>query len=54
MPKADAGYGYVSLTADFTGNGTISIITGVPFEDSDIPEGNYIETHLQIGQIEVQ
>ena len=29
-PKADAGYGYVSVTADLTGRGTISIITGVP------------------------
>lgn len=53
-PKADAGYGYVSVTADLTGRGTISIITGVPFEDADIPEGDDIETHLQIGQIEVQ
>ena len=55
-PKAYAGYGYVSLTADLTGNGQVSTITGTPFEDADLPEAKSkdIETHLQIGQIEVQ
>lgn len=54
MPKAYAGYGYFTVTADLTGDGETTFITGTPFQDADLPEGGDIETHLQIGQIEVQ
>ena len=53
MPKAHAGFGYVSVVADLTGSGSLAIVCGVPFQDADLVEHGDIETHLQIGQIEV-
>jgi FG-GAP repeat len=54
MPKAFAGFGYAVTTADFNNDGTQETVVGTPFEDADLPEGGDIETHLQIGQIEIQ
>jgi len=52
MPKAFAGFGYAITTADF--NGTQETVVGTPFEDADLMGPEDIETHLQIGQIEIQ
>jgi hypothetical protein len=52
-PKAYAGFGYALTAADLNETGTRSIITGVPFEDADLTVNDDIETHLQIGQIEL-
>ena len=54
IPKPFAGFGYVVTTADFNNDGTQETVVGTPFEDADLPEGGDIETHLQIGQIEIQ
>ena len=35
-------------------DGAPEIVVGVPFEDADLLEGGDIETHLQIGQIEIR
>ena len=53
-PKGFAGFGYAIGTADFNGDGTPETEVGIPYEDADLigPDGD-VETHLQIGQIEV-
>lgn len=53
-PKAYAGFGYVLTTADFNGDQTLEKVIGVPYEDADLVDNGDVETHLQIGQIEVQ
>jgi hypothetical protein len=54
-PQAFAGFGYSVATADFNGDGLPEPMVGVPFENADLvdPHGD-VETHLQIGQIEVK
>lgn len=54
-PTAFASFGYALGTADTNRDGTLETIIGVPFQDADLPgaDGD-IETHLQIGQIEIQ
>ena len=54
-PQAFAGFGYSVATADFNGDGIPEPVIGVPFENADLvaPDGD-VETHLQIGQIEVK
>jgi hypothetical protein len=54
-PKAYAAFGFAITTADFNNDGTQETLVGTPFENEDIinPMGD-IETHLQIGQIEIQ
>jgi len=52
-PKAYAGFGYAVTTADFNGDGTPETVIGVPFDDEDIIVNGDVETHLQIGKIEV-
>jgi hypothetical protein len=52
-PAARAGFGYVSVAADLTGSGTLAIISGAPFQNADLDDHGDVETHLQIGQIEV-
>jgi hypothetical protein len=53
-PKAYAGFGYVLTTADFNGDRILETVIGVPYEDADLVDNGDVETHLQIGQIEVQ
>jgi hypothetical protein len=54
-PKAFAGFSYAVTTGDFNGDGTFETVVGAPFQDADLPDGTGdIETHLQIGQIEIQ
>ena len=53
QPKAFAGFGFAVTTADLNGDGTPQTVVGVPFEDVDIIVNGDIETHLQLGQIEI-
>ena len=54
QPTAFAGFGFAVTTGDFNGNGTPEIVIGVPFQDVNLIINGDVETHLQIGQIEVQ
>ena len=51
QPTAYAGFGYAVTTGNF--NGTTQTVVGVPFEDINIIVNGDVETHLQMGQIEV-
>jgi len=51
-PTAFAGFGYAVTTGNF--NGTLQTVIGVPFQDKDIIINGDVETHLQVGQIEIQ
>ncbi len=51
QPTAYAGFGFAVTTANFTG--TQQVVVGVPFEDIEIIVNGDVETHLQMGQIEV-
>jgi len=53
QPTPYAGFGYSVTSADFNNDGTYSIVVGVPFEDQNIIVGGDVETHLQVGQIEI-
>jgi FG-GAP repeat len=53
QPTAYAGFGYSVTSADFNNDGTYSIVVGVPFQDENIIVGGDVETHLQVGQIEI-
>ncbi|SRR6266550_3673732 len=54
-PQAFAGFGYSVATGDFNGDGIPEPVIGVPFENADLLDpGGDVETHLQIGQIEVK
>jgi len=53
-PKAFASFGSAVTTADFNGDGTPEKVIGVPREDVDLIVHGDVETHLQIGQIEIQ
>jgi FG-GAP repeat len=53
-PTAVAGFGYAVTTGDFNGDGTPETVIGVPFQDKDLLINGDVETHLQIGQIEIQ
>jgi hypothetical protein len=54
VTQAFAGFGFALATADFTGDGILETVIGVPFQTADImdPHGDIV-THLQIGQIEI-
>jgi len=52
VPKAFAGFGFAVTTGNF--NGTTQTVVGVPFEDVDLIVNGDVETHLQMGQIEIQ
>jgi len=54
-PKAYAAFGFAITTADFNNDGTQEKVIGTPFQNADLinPMGD-IETHLQIGQLEIQ
>jgi hypothetical protein len=54
-PQAFAGFGYAVATGDFNGDGIPEPVIGVPFQNADLiaPDGD-VETHLQIGQIEIR
>ena len=53
QPTAYAGFGYAVTTANFNGGGTSQTVVGVPFEDINIIVNGDVETHLQMGQIEI-
>src|SRR5438552_6456424 len=53
QPTAYAGFGYAVSTANLSGTGTPQIVVGVPFEDVNIVINGDVQTHLQMGQIEV-
>jgi FG-GAP-like repeat/FG-GAP repeat len=55
-PKAYAGFGFSVAAQDLNGNGVLQFIIGTPYQDADIfdPITMDIETHLQIGQLEIQ
>ena len=55
-PQAFAGFGSAVTAVDFDGNGSVTPVIGVPYENADLidPEDGDLDTHLQIGQIEIQ
>jgi hypothetical protein len=55
-PQAFAGFGLAVAAVDLDGGGTPTPVIGVPFQNADLinPETGDLETHLQIGQIEIQ
>ncbi len=53
QPTAFAGFGFAVTTADFNNDGTHSIVVGAPFQDVNIIVNGDVETHLQLGQIEI-
>jgi hypothetical protein len=55
-PKAYAAFGFSVDAEDLNGNGVLQYIIGAPLQDADIfdPITMDIETHLQIGQLEIQ
>ena len=53
QPTAYAGFGFAVTTADLNGIGNPEIVVGVPFEDVNLVVNGDIETHLQMGQIEI-
>ena len=53
QPTAYAGFGYAVTTANLSGTGTPQIVVGVPFEDVNIVINGDVQTHLQMGQIEI-
>jgi len=53
QPTAYAGFGYAVTSANFTGAGPSKVVVGVPFEDVNIIIGGDVQTHLQLGQIEI-
>ena len=55
MPQAFAGFGSALAIADFGGTGTRQTIVGAPFQNADLVDRfGHVDTHLQIGQIELQ
>lgn len=55
VPTAFAGFGSAIVTADFNNGGGLKPIVGVPFQNAEIiANDGDVETHLQIGQIEIQ
>jgi hypothetical protein len=54
-PQAFAAFGYSLAAADFDGDGLADPVIGAPFENVDlIASDGDVETHLQIGQIELK
>lgn len=55
-PKAYASFGFSVDAEDLNGNGVIQYIVGAPLQDVDLydPITMDIETHLQMGQLEIQ
>jgi hypothetical protein len=55
-PTAYSGFGFAVGGVDLHGNGSTQLIIGTPYQDADIfdPITMDIETHLQIGQLEIQ
>jgi hypothetical protein len=51
QPTAYAGFGYAVTTGNF-GSGNKTVV-GVPFEDVNIIVNGDVQTHLQLGQIEI-
>jgi hypothetical protein len=55
-PQAFAGFGSAIIAVDFDGDGSVTPVIGVPYQNADLidPQDGDLETHLQIGQIEIQ
>ena len=55
-PQAYAGFGFAVAGEDVTGDGIRDLLIGTPFQDADIfnPDTGDFETHIQIGQLEIQ
>jgi hypothetical protein len=51
QPTAFAGFGFAVTTGNF--NGTVQTVVGVPFQNKDIIVNGDVQTHLQLGQIEI-
>lgn len=56
QPQAAAGFGSAVIAVDFAGGGTVTPVIGVPYQNADVidPIDGDLETHIQIGQIEIQ
>ena len=54
-PQAFTGFGLSVLGVDFDGDGTVTPVIGVPYQNADLidPDDGDLVTHLQIGQIEI-
>jgi hypothetical protein len=46
----------VTVAVDFDGDGSVTPVIGVPYQNADLidPADGDLDTHLQIGQIEIQ
>jgi len=55
-PQAFAGFGTALTAVDFDGDGTVTPLVGVPYQNADLvdPDDGDLVTHLQVGQIEIQ
>jgi hypothetical protein len=55
-PQAFGGFGSAVMAVDFDGGGSVTPVIGVPCQNADIldPEDGDLDTHIQIGQIEIQ
>jgi len=55
-PQAYASFGSAVTAVDFHGDGSLTPVIGVPYENADLidPDDGDLVTHLQIGQIEIQ
>ena len=53
-PQTRALFGAAVTAADFDGDGTATVVTGVPNQDAHIDSGTGPVPHLEIGQIEIQ
>jgi hypothetical protein len=53
--QAFAGFGSAVTAVDFLGDGNVTPVIGVPYQTADLidPIDGDLETHLQIGQIEI-
>jgi hypothetical protein len=53
-PQPRALFGAAVTAADFDGDGTATVVAGVPNQDAHIDSGTGPVPHLEIGQIEIQ
>ena len=55
-PQAFAGFGTALTAVDFDGDGSVTPVIGVPYQNANLvdPDDGDLVTHLQVGQIEIQ